>query len=57
MKSLQAMVQATLALWGRIDVLVNNAGIVSDAQMKNITTVTGRLSEISVSFMGLRRDS
>ena len=37
MKSLQAMVQTTLAEWGRIDCLVNNAGIVSDAQMKNMT--------------------
>ncbi|HTE13737.1 MAG TPA: beta-ketoacyl-ACP reductase [Burkholderiales bacterium] len=37
MKSLQAMVQTTLAEWGRIDILVNNAGIVSDAQMKNMT--------------------
>ena len=37
MKSLQAMVQTTLAQWGRIDILVNNAGIVADAQMKNMT--------------------
>ncbi len=37
MKSLQAMVQATLAKFGRIDCLVNNAGIVADAQMKNMT--------------------
>lgn len=36
-KSLQAMVQATLAKFGRIDCLVNNAGIVADAQMKNMT--------------------
>ena len=36
-RSLQAMVQDTLAQWGRIDCLVNNAGIVSDAQMKNMT--------------------
>ena len=37
MKSLQTMVQATLAQFGRIDILVNNAGIVADAQMKNMT--------------------
>jgi len=37
MKSLEAMVAATLAKWGRIDCLVNNAGIVADAQMKNMT--------------------
>ena len=37
MNSLQAMVQATLAKFGRIDCLVNNAGIVADAQMKNMT--------------------
>ncbi len=37
MKSLQAMVKATLAEWGRIDILINNAGIVSDAQMKNMS--------------------
>lgn len=36
-KSLQAMVEATLAKFGRIDCLVNNAGIVADAQMKNMT--------------------
>ena len=36
-KSLKAMVQATLAKFGRIDCLVNNAGIVADAQMKNMT--------------------
>ena len=36
-QSLQAMVQATLAKFGRIDCLVNNAGIVADAQMKNMT--------------------
>ncbi len=35
--SLKAMVQATLAKFGRIDCLVNNAGIVSDAQMKNMS--------------------
>ena len=36
-KSLQKMVDATLAKFGRIDCLVNNAGIVADAQMKNMT--------------------
>ncbi len=36
-KSLQKMVEATLAKFGRIDCLVNNAGIVADAQMKNMT--------------------
>ncbi len=36
-KSLQAMVRATLARFGRIDCLVNNAGIVADAQMKNMS--------------------
>lgn len=37
MKSLDAMVAATMAKWGRIDCLVNNAGIVADAQLKNMT--------------------
>ena len=37
MKTLEAMVAATLAKWRRIDCLVNNAGIVADAQMKNMT--------------------
>jgi len=37
MKSLQAMVKAAVAKWGRIDCLVNNAGIVADAQMKNMS--------------------
>ena len=36
-KSLQAMVKETVAKFGRIDCLVNNAGIVADAQMKNMT--------------------
>jgi 3-oxoacyl-[acyl-carrier protein] reductase len=36
MASLHAMVQDTLDLWGRIDCLVNNAGIVADAQLKNM---------------------
>lgn len=37
MNSLKGMVAATLAKWGRVDCLVNNAGIVSDAQLKNMT--------------------
>lgn len=37
MKSLETMVAATMAKWGRIDCLVNNAGIVADAQLKNMT--------------------
>ncbi len=37
MKSLQAMVKETVAKFGRIDCLVNNAGIVADAQMRNMT--------------------
>jgi 3-oxoacyl-[acyl-carrier protein] reductase len=37
MKSLEGMVAATVAKWGRVDCLVNNAGIVSDAQLKNMT--------------------
>jgi 3-oxoacyl-[acyl-carrier protein] reductase len=37
MKSLKAMVQAVLEKFGRIDCLVNNAGVVADAQMKNMT--------------------
>jgi len=36
-QSLRNMVEATVAKWGRVDCLVNNAGIVSDAQMKNMT--------------------
>ncbi|MEK6594583.1 MAG: beta-ketoacyl-ACP reductase [Pseudomonadota bacterium] len=36
-KSLKDMVDATLAKWGRVDCLVNNAGIVADAQLKNMT--------------------
>jgi 3-oxoacyl-[acyl-carrier protein] reductase len=35
-KSLEAMVAATISRWGRVDCLVNNAGIVADAQMKNM---------------------
>ena len=37
MKSLQEMVKTVVAEWGRIDILINNAGIVADAQMKNMT--------------------
>lgn len=37
MNSLKSMVEATLLKWGRVDCLVNNAGIVSDAQLKNMT--------------------
>jgi len=37
MKSLEALVNATVDKWGRIDCLVNNAGIVADAQLKNMT--------------------
>jgi len=36
-QSLRNMVEATVAKWGRVDCLVNNAGIVSDAQIKNMT--------------------
>ena len=35
--SLDAMVAEVLKKWGRVDCLVNNAGIVADAQMKNMT--------------------
>jgi 3-oxoacyl-[acyl-carrier protein] reductase len=37
MHSIRKMVDATLSTFGRIDVLVNNAGIVKDAQLKNMT--------------------
>jgi len=37
MKSLEAMVKTTVDKWGRVDCLVNNAGIVADAQLKNMT--------------------
>jgi 3-oxoacyl-[acyl-carrier protein] reductase len=37
MKSLDAMVKTTLDKWGRVDCLVNNAGIVMDAQLKNMS--------------------
>ena len=36
-QSLATMVAATVAKWGRVDCLVNNAGIVMDAQLKNMT--------------------
>ena len=36
-QSLEQMVDATFAKWGRVDVLVNNAGIVMDAQLKNMS--------------------
>jgi 3-oxoacyl-[acyl-carrier protein] reductase len=35
--SVQAMVAAAMAKWGRVDALVNNAGITSDAQLKKMT--------------------
>jgi 3-oxoacyl-[acyl-carrier protein] reductase len=35
--SLRNMVDTTVARWGRVDCLVNNAGIVMDAQLKNMT--------------------
>ena len=37
-KSLEQMVDVTIAKWGRVDCLVNNAGIVMDAQLKNTTS-------------------
>jgi len=36
-QALRNMVDATVAKWGRVDCLVNNAGIVMDAQIKNMT--------------------
>ena len=36
-ESLGSMVAATVAKWSRVDCLVNNAGIVADAQMKNMS--------------------
>ena len=35
--SLEQMVDVTIAKWGRVDCLVNNAGIVMDAQLKNMS--------------------
>jgi 3-oxoacyl-[acyl-carrier protein] reductase len=35
--ALRTMVDAVVARWGRVDCLVNNAGIVMDAQLKNMT--------------------
>lgn len=35
--TIAAMVAAVMARWGRIDTLVNNAGILADAQLKKIT--------------------
>jgi 3-oxoacyl-[acyl-carrier protein] reductase len=37
MPELRAMVDATVKRWGRVDCLVNNAGIVMDSQLKNMT--------------------
>jgi 3-oxoacyl-[acyl-carrier protein] reductase len=36
-KALEKMVTDTVTKWGRVDCLVNNAGIVMDAQLKNMT--------------------
>lgn len=37
MAALEGMVETTVAKWGRVDVLVNNAGVVADAQFKNMS--------------------
>lgn len=37
LSELRAMVDATVKRWGKVDVLVNNAGIVMDSQLKNMT--------------------
>jgi 3-oxoacyl-[acyl-carrier protein] reductase len=36
-RSIGAMVEGVMARWGRIDTLVNNAGIVQDAQLRKMT--------------------
>jgi len=36
-QEIAAMVKGVMAKWGRIDCVVNNAGIVMDAQLKNMT--------------------
>ena len=36
-EALRGMVATTVAKWGRVDCLVNNAGIVADSQFKNMT--------------------
>jgi len=36
-EEIAAMVKSVMAKWGRIDCVVNNAGIVMDAQLKNMT--------------------
>ena len=36
-QALEQMVEVTIAKWGRVDCLVNNAGIVMDAQFKNMS--------------------
>ena len=36
-QSIAKMVESVMAKWGRIDTLVNNAGIVEDAQLKKMT--------------------
>ena len=36
-QQIAAMVRSVMARWGRIDCVVNNAGIVMDAQLKNMT--------------------
>ena len=36
-ESIAVMVEGVMAKWGRIDTLVNNAGIVQDAQLKKMT--------------------
>jgi 3-oxoacyl-[acyl-carrier protein] reductase len=38
-EQIAAMVKGVMAKWGRIDCVVNNAGIVMDAQLKNMTDV------------------